>query len=156
MVLPDKRILKKGVEMKKKCIICVKNIFKNEALFQTKDFVVAPSKFPNAPMHTLIILKRHIDFLGMSVVERIRAIALVHAVCGRFKEYGFQSFQVVIFEGKEAGQTIEDHFHVNVVPLKKGDPTPGLRHDGEGRRKVEKTEIRYLKVVFREPLILEI
>jgi diadenosine tetraphosphate (Ap4A) HIT family hydrolase len=109
-------------------------IAKNELCYAIRD------GFPVAPLHTLIIPKRHVaDYFNLYQPE----LNAIHQMLGEqradiLKQDGtVTGFNVGINAGADAGQTIF-HVHVHLIPRRAGDvadPRGGVRGVIPGRQK---------------------
>ena len=114
-----------------KCPFC--NLIKKEDLslnyvsnsqifYQSKNFFSVYNIKPILPGHSLIISKRHFkSFLGLKnndVNELFRVIK--KTVKALIKVYNSDGFDIAIQDGEVGGQSVE-HFHIHIIPRKKGD-----------------------------------
>lgn len=69
---------------------------------------------PQAPVHFLVIPKRHIDSCAAVDAQSAPLVAHIFEVIARIaKEQGIDSFRVVSNTGEQAGQSVKHlHFHV--------------------------------------------
>lgn len=89
--------------------------------------------FPVAPLHTLVIPKRHVeDYFGLTPTE----LQACHELLTQLRtgilaeDVGVEGFNVGMNAGAVAGQTIF-HCHIHLIPRRKGDvenPRGGIRH----------------------------
>lgn len=81
-----------------------------------------PTNIPVVPGHVLISPKRVVLSLEELSKEEVNAILeLIGQLKPALKKaFGATGFNIAWNEGKDAGQTV-DHFHVHVLPRKKGD-----------------------------------
>ena len=70
---------------------------------------------PQAPVHILIIPKKHISKLAMVKSEDMELLGKVqYAAMEIAKELGLSDFRLVMNNGKKAGQTV-DHLHYHLL-----------------------------------------
>jgi len=110
--------------MSENCIFCRKDslaiIAENELAFAIRD------KFPMAPLHTLLIPKRHVsDVFAASAQEReaLHLLALQCREAIRAEDGGVGGFNFGSNIGAAAGQKIF-HAHVHLIPRRQGDMPP--------------------------------
>lgn len=104
--------------MSKDCVFCqiTSHQAKAEIAFEDDDFVVFHDIKPSAPVHLLIVPKKHLRWqeVGESaapILGRIFEIAPKLALKLKIKDSGFK---LVMNCGKGAGQII-DHFHLHLL-----------------------------------------
>lgn len=130
------------------CPFCNKEELGDTMLFEKDGVMVFLSKTPNGTGHVVIAPEKHYEKLTeIPPEEFVRLMAMIRYVESIFENAGFISFQVVSFQGKEAGGTVI-HFHFNVIPLMPGDPTPMPRKKGEARRVITREEIAGFQTLF--------
>ena len=89
--------------------------------------------FPVAPLHTLVIPKRHVQgYFELSRPELNACYRLLEREKKAIEQAdpSVEEFNVGVNDGEVAGQTIF-HCHIHLVPRRKGDvedPTGGVRH----------------------------
>jgi len=105
------------------CIFCkiARREIPVEIIYEGDNFIAFPDANPCSKGHTLIIPKKHFvniielpAILGNELLDVIKKVAEI-----RFKE-GAEGFNVIVNNGKEAGQVVM-HLHVHVIPRKKGE-----------------------------------
>lgn len=93
------------------CKIARKEITTN-LILETDDYVVFNDLNPQAPVHVLIIPKKHIESLSDVKAPDISA-KLIEGVQKVVKKLGIDDYRVVVNTGAEAGQTVFHlHFHI--------------------------------------------
>lgn len=85
-----------------------KKIYEDEELFAFYDIA------PQAPVHFLVIPKKHIPSCGTITAENSAVVArCFEAITKITEEMGIKEFRVVSNCGEQAGQTVPHlHFHV--------------------------------------------
>lgn len=98
------------------CIFCkiVNNEIKSEKVFEDKDLICIKDINPQAPVHILIIPKKHIEKLhqieDIQLLGKILKVACKIAENQGIKESGYR---IVINTNKDAGQSVNHiHFHL--------------------------------------------
>jgi len=113
--------------MEKNCIFCkiAKAEVPCEKIYENDNFFSIPDANPKIKGHSLIISKKHfetcLDFpsnLGTEFLDCVKKTALK-----LMKKYGAEGFNIVNNNFECAGQVV-NHFHVHILPRKKGDKTP--------------------------------
>lgn len=114
-----------------KCVFC--NLIKKEELsldyvssnqifYQSRNFFCVYNIKPILPGHSLIVPKKHIksflDLKDSNVIEMFKVIK--KTVKALMKAYNSDGFDIAIQKGEAGGQSVE-HFHLHVIPRKKGD-----------------------------------
>lgn len=103
----------------KDCIFCkiARKEIKVQVIVESDNFLAFPDAHPKIKGHTLIISKKHfVNLVDMPAVLGNELLDMVKKVGLGYK----QDFNVVVNTGQEAGQVIM-HFHLHVLPRKKGD-----------------------------------
>ncbi|MBI2832524.1 MAG: histidine triad nucleotide-binding protein [Chloroflexi bacterium] len=101
------------------CIFCqiASGKIPGEILYQDEELVAFPDKFPQAPVHILIIPKKHIASLAeLSQAETpiIGRMADVANQMARKKGVFGRGYRLVINCGKEGGQIVP-HLHMHLL-----------------------------------------
>ena len=104
----------------KNCIFCsiIKDSRESFVVEDTEHFLIILDIFPLRPGHTLIISKRHVQFIeDLTQEERGVLIDLINKVSSGLKKskLNVRATQVILNNGKEANQTIP-HLHFHVIP----------------------------------------
>lgn len=100
------------------CLFCriVRKEIPSEILFEDDDVLAFRDINPQAPVHFLVIPKKHIDSLtGVGPAEERLMARIVAAINNIAEKQGLLAggFRVVTNIGREAGQTVGHlHFHV--------------------------------------------
>jgi len=100
------------------CLFCkiVDGSIPSTAVYQDDQCYAFADIHPQAPVHVLIVPRRHIDSLaGASDADKdlLGHLALVAAEIARSKGLG-KGFRVVMNNGEDGGQTV-DHLHLHVL-----------------------------------------
>ena len=100
--------------MKANCLFCK---LQSQAFVQNDLCYAIWDKFPKAPGHALVIIKRHAEnYLQATAEEHTAVSELVKEVCAWISdEHGATNFNITTNLGKLAGQEIF-HFHTHVIP----------------------------------------
>ena len=110
------------VKRKKSCVYCDNPAIRAREIFRSKLVRVFPTNIPIVLGHLLIIPVRHVALFGDLTPREQEAIfsVLEKTKQALKKEFGAQGFNVAWNESECAGQSIP-HFHLHVLPRKKGD-----------------------------------
>ena len=105
------------------CIFCkiVKKEIPSEICYQDEKILAFKDIAPKAPVHLLIIPKKHIlsvDHLGKRDRELIGELFLVAKKLARKFKVDKTGYRLIFNVGKDAGQTI-DHLHLHLLGGKK-------------------------------------
>ncbi|OGF74774.1 histidine triad nucleotide-binding protein [Candidatus Giovannonibacteria bacterium RIFCSPHIGHO2_02_FULL_46_20] len=99
------------------CIFC-KIIHKEvpaEVLRETQDVVMIPDIRPSAPIHYLIISKRHIASIRDVDHNDEKLLGhMVHAAKEGAEQLGLSGYKLVFNVGKDGGQIV-DHIHLHLL-----------------------------------------
>ena len=113
--------------MKDDCVFCkiVKGELPRDLLLENENFVVFRCVPPRTEGHVLVVPKKHCDnFMSLSAELYSGLLATVKEAVDKI---GCKDFNLVVNNGKNAGQVIE-HFHLHILPRKEGDgPLEGGR-----------------------------
>jgi histidine triad (HIT) family protein len=100
------------------CLFCkiVAGEIPSKKLYEDDQVIVIADINPQAPVHALIVPKRHIASLAQASREDASLLGHLHAVaaelaCQQHLAYGFRT---VINVGRDGGQTV-DHLHVHLL-----------------------------------------
>jgi len=113
----------------KDCIFCriVAGQIPSEIVHDDDQALAFQDINPQAPIHLLIIPKRHIDRLS-SVTDQEQALAgyLLHLASRLAREKGIadEGFRLVVNSGPKAGQTVF-HLHIHLMGGRMFDWPPG-------------------------------
>ena len=100
------------------CLFCriIRKEIPSEILFEDDDVLAFRDINPQAPVHFLVIPKKHIDSLAAVSEADERIVGRITAVINKIAEsQGLMTagYRVVTNIGREAGQTVQHlHFHV--------------------------------------------
>jgi len=106
------------------CIFCkiVKGEIPSEKVIENEDFVVIKDVKPAIEGHSLVIPKKHFETfsnmpceLGGGFVKTVQ-----EAVIKLLEDTGSEGYNLVINSKGVAGQIVP-HFHMHILPRKKGD-----------------------------------
>jgi histidine triad (HIT) family protein len=100
------------------CIFChiIARQLPAEILYENEDLAVFKDINPNAPIHLLIVPKRHIETIN-AVDEKTAGIfsKMVLTAKTMAEKYGIQSgYRLMINNGREAGQVVY-HLHMHFM-----------------------------------------
>ena len=105
------------------CIFCkiARKEIPAEIVYESDNFIAFLDANPCSRGHTLIIPKKHfVNIIELPAILGNELLDVIKKVAGiRFKE-GAEGFNIIVNNGKEAGQVVM-HFHVHVIPRKKGE-----------------------------------
>lgn len=91
-----------------------------ERIYENDHAIAFPDKFPDAPVHVLIIPKgaytRYEDFMARASETEI--LGLFRAVRETAQKLGVHDYRLATNNGEQAGQVIH-HFHVHLLSGKK-------------------------------------
>jgi histidine triad (HIT) family protein len=107
--------------MARGCPFCSSAI-RNRIIFENKYFKIFPSNTPIVLGHLLVVPVRHIATFGELTTKEVAVLQKTVLSCQNalVLAYGAQGFNSAWNEGEVAGQSVP-HFHLHVVPRKKGD-----------------------------------
>ena len=108
----------------KECIFCkiVEDKIPSTRINESQNFIAILDVAPQTEGHTLIITKKHFKTI-LDLPENLSNEFLQFAkeTSKKLKEkYNSEGFNIIINTFKEAGQIV-DHFHIHILPRKKGD-----------------------------------
>lgn len=97
------------------CMIANKKIA-SDIVYEDKEITAFKDINPEAPVHILIITKKHITSLAELSEEEMPVIARIYSVANKLaKEFDISKsgFRIVMNCGKDGGQTVNHlHFHL--------------------------------------------
>jgi len=96
------------------CIFCkiIKKEIPAQIRYEDEDLIAFDDINPQAPVHILLLPKKHISSL-VELNDQILAGKLLLVAKKVAKEAGLDNFRVVTNSGEEAGQTVSHlHFHI--------------------------------------------
>ncbi len=120
----------------KDCPFC--EIDPAKIMHETSLAYVIRDAFPVAPLHTLVIPKRHtLDYFGLyqPEVNALNRMVIEQRVQLQQSDTTITGFNIGFNCGEDAGQTIF-HCHVHLIPRRKGDmalPRGGVRNVMPGK-----------------------
>jgi len=87
---------------------------------ETDNLLVIKDRAPKAPIHYLIIPKKHIENVGALVDQDVDSVAQIFLMARDLakKLSGSQAFRLVVNNGADAGQSVF-HLHVHFLSGKK-------------------------------------
>jgi histidine triad (HIT) family protein len=111
------------------CIFCkiARGEMKTTAVYEDEDLVAFKDVHPQAPIHVLIVPRKHIAHLAAAGPGDAVLLGKLLAVCRQLAErFSFSQcgFRVVINSGPDAGQAV-DHLHVHLLGGRKFGWPPG-------------------------------
>jgi histidine triad (HIT) family protein len=110
------------------CVFC--KIFRREIVadevLRTDDALVFRDLNPKAPVHLLVVPRRHADNLGDFVaMAESREVGDLFALASRAgREFAPGGYRVVVNEGLDGGQTVH-HLHLHVLGGRRMSWPPG-------------------------------
>ena len=112
------------------CIFCkiIKGEIPSKKVYEDEEFLAFHDVNPAAPIHILVIPKKHISKLTELTVNDEQMIGKVYTIINKIaKQEGFkeQGYRVIVNCGKDAGQEVM-HIHFHILAGKKlGDKIVG-------------------------------
>ncbi|ABR30184.1 HIT-like protein [Thermosipho melanesiensis] len=98
------------------CVFCkiINNELSSEKIYEDDDFIVIKDIKPIAPIHLLIIYKKHVEKIQeLTEDDQRRFWKIFHIIKELSDKMGFEEYRIVQNNGKEAGQEIPHiHFHI--------------------------------------------
>lgn len=100
------------------CIFCkiIKKEIPSEIVYEDEEIISFNTIEPLAPIHILVVPKKHIECVGKFEEEDMHLISKIYSVINKIAdEKGFREtgFKVLTNSGTGAGQTVKHtHFHV--------------------------------------------
>ncbi|MBB6062540.1 histidine triad (HIT) family protein [Thermosipho japonicus] len=98
------------------CVFCkiINNEIPSEKLYEDEDFIVIKDINPVAPIHLLVIYKKHVPVIHeLSEDDQRRFWKVFNIIKKLSEELNFKEYRIVQNNGKQAGQEIPHiHFHV--------------------------------------------
>ena len=97
---------------------------KAEFVYQDEDFIVIKDIHPQAPIHVLIIPKRHLDIIHRTTHEDIDVLGKMILVAGKVaKILGVDEsgYRLILNQGPNAGQLVP-HLHIHFLAGKRLGP----------------------------------
>lgn len=110
--------------MNNDCVFCkiIKGGIPSFTVYEDETFKVILDRFPAAPGHVLIIPKEHYsDMFCLPEEVAAKVYSLAQKIADHVKkEVGAEGINIVQNNGEAAGQSVY-HFHLHIIPRKKGD-----------------------------------
>ncbi len=95
-----------------------------ETIIEDEDFVVVKDIHPQAPVHVLIIPKKHLDIIHEISHEDLDILGKMFIVAGQAaKKLGVEKtgYRLILNQGPDAGQAVP-HLHLHLLAGKKLGP----------------------------------
>lgn len=101
------------------CIFCkiIKKEIPSSFIYEDKDFIVFKDVSPKAPVHVLVVLKKHIESLIQIKKGDFNLLGKMMGLVQKVTEQlglSLDGYKVVINNGKGAGQLVF-HLHMHVL-----------------------------------------
>ncbi|PSN86012.1 histidine triad nucleotide-binding protein [Candidatus Marsarchaeota G1 archaeon BE_D] len=113
--------------MTEECVFCkiVENKLPSAKVYENSDFVVIKDINPVAPIHYLVLPKRHIPSV-LKIDQEFPSNALFETIKRVAQKEGFseRGFRIVINTGPDALQSV-NHLHVHIIAGRKLGWPPG-------------------------------
>lgn len=119
--------IKQSQEFKDSCILCTLSATDTPTahyiLHESSSFLCMLNRYPYAPGHLLIVSKRHVaTLLELTNEELFELIIFVQGMVKQLMiSMSADGYNIGINQGKAAGASIPDHFHLHIVPRRNGD-----------------------------------
>ena len=101
--------------MSSDCIFCkiANGEFNTEFIYEDEDVVAFNDLSPQAPVHFLVIPKKH--YASLNEIDSKEAFANIFSAIPKItKKLGIKEYRTVVNTGESAGQTVF-HIHVHVM-----------------------------------------
>ncbi len=95
-----------------------------DIVVEDKDFIVIKDTHPQAPVHVLIIPKKHLDIIHETSHEDLDVLGKMFIVAGQVaKKLGVEKsgYRLILNQGIDAGQLVP-HLHMHLLAGKKLGP----------------------------------
>ena len=101
--------------MNEECIFCkiANKEIPTEFVYEDDNVVAFRDLNPQAPVHVLVIPKKHYPSLN-DITDKEVFAELMYGVQGTVKKLGIKEYRTVINTGADAGQTVF-HIHVHIL-----------------------------------------
>ncbi len=101
--------------MSDNCIFCkiANGEIPTDFVYETQNVVVFKDINPQAPIHLLVVPKKHIETLNDLNDEKLSA-ELINAIQQAAKKLDIKEYRTVINTGKSAGQEVF-HLHIHIM-----------------------------------------
>lgn len=111
------------------CIFCkiINKEIKSEIIYENENFIVFKDIKPQAPIHLLVVPKKHLENISFITDENEDNLKGVFSVIKKVAEkLGIldEGYRVVINNGKDAGQEV-NHIHFHILAGRKFGWPPG-------------------------------
>jgi len=110
------------------CVFCkvAKGLVKAEIVYRDEEVVAFRDIHPQAPIHVLVIPRRHITALWEADESDAVLLGRLLLACNKVaeQEVGQSGYRVVVNAGADAGQSV-DHVHFHLLGGRKLDWPPG-------------------------------
>ncbi|RKX54349.1 MAG: histidine triad nucleotide-binding protein [Thermotoga sp.] len=103
--------------MGRECVFCkiISGEVKSDKVYEDEDFIVIRDIKPVAPVHDLVIYKKHVPTILNMDDEDVKKFSRLFEVVKKVAELeGLDSFRLVNNNGRESGQEI-DHIHFHII-----------------------------------------
>ncbi|MBO8139336.1 MAG: HIT domain-containing protein [Thermosipho sp. (in: Bacteria)] len=98
------------------CVFCkiINNEIPSEKLYEDEDFIIIKDINPVAPVHLLLIYKKHVPTINdLCEDDRRRFWKVFEIIKNISQKLGFDEYRLVVNNGASAGQEIPHiHFHI--------------------------------------------
>lgn len=141
-------------EEKEKCIFCsiISGEIPSYKIYEDQKFVAFLDIFPVTPGHTIVMPKKHYDsFFKIPDMDRIHLFETAKRIAeGVAKGMDVDSFNLMVFEGKQSNKTVNHDPHIHIIPRYPNDglnlnPPRGRYAQGQIEQ-VHRKISRYFKV----------
>ena len=101
------------------CLFCkiIEGAIPSDRLFENDDFIAFKDINPQAPVHILVVPKRHLSMLsdcGEEDAELLSGLLLAANEVARKAGIGESGYRVAVNSGKEGGQVVF-HLHLHLM-----------------------------------------
>jgi histidine triad (HIT) family protein len=113
----NNHIVKKEKAMAEDCLFCkiIQGDIPTDKLYEDHEVLAFRDIAPVAPLHFLVIPKKHISGPSEVTEEDEQVIGKMMRIGNQIaKEEGIEQFRLVLNNGEEAGQTVF-HIHMHVI-----------------------------------------
>ncbi len=104
------------------CVFCkiIEGIIPSEKVYEDENCVIIKDIEPIAPIHYLMIPKKHYAYLEEASVSEAMELSFMLNKIGQLKdELGLgNGYRLIINQGDDAGQTVK-HLHIHILAGKK-------------------------------------
>jgi histidine triad (HIT) family protein len=107
-------------ETKEKCVFCgiVSGEIQSHKIYEDQKFIAILDIFPATPGHTILMPKKHYDsFFKMPDMDRIQLFETAKKIAEIvMKVMDVDSFNLIVFEGKQSNKTVNHDPHIHIIP----------------------------------------